>query len=144
MKKQTLKSFSDLSILKKNLDESNQKSLTANHEIASKRDDAQPKSKLASDGTDAWEPIHKILSNKLFEEVASGEVNTISSKNYSIVLSALTYPKTADASILQEQLDQAHDIALRIKRGLKAGRIKYTNAKIPSPWAIGGNPGTKR
>jgi len=142
--KRTLKSFSDLSILKKNLDKSNQQRLNPNRETASTKDDAQPKSKLASYGGGSWEPIHKILSNKLFEAVASGEVNTISSKNYSIVISALTYPKTADASILQEQLDQAHDIALRIKRGLKAGRIRYTNAKTPSPWTISGNPGTKR
>lgn len=144
MKKQTLKSFSDLSILKKNLEELNPKKPTTTSETASTKNDAQPKSKLANAGTNSWEPIHKILSNELFEAVATGKVNTISSKNYSIVLSALTYPKTADASILQEQLDHAHDIALRIKRGLKAGRIRYTNAKIPSPWAIGGNPGTKR
>jgi hypothetical protein len=144
MSKQTLKSLSDLSALKEYLDDTKLKNTSTADESINKKRDAQFHSNVAADGVSRWEPIHKLLSNKLFEAIASGSVNKISSKNYSIVIAVLTYPTMADAYIRQEQLDQAHDIALRIKRGLKSGHIKYTNAKIPSPWRIGGNPGTKK
>jgi hypothetical protein len=141
MSKQTLKSLSDLSVLKEHLDNAKLKNTsTVGYNISEKRHD-QFHSNI---GVGGWEPIHKLLSNKLFEAIAAGSVNHISSKNYSIVIAVLTYPTTADAYIRQEQLDQAHEIALRIKRGLKSGHIKYMNAKIPSPWRIGGNPGTKK
>lgn len=144
MTKRIFKSLSDLSALKENLPSSSSKLSPEGAGNAHKKDLQSAKIKAADGNVSAWEPVIRLLSNKLFEDIASGLVDKISSKNYSIVLAVLTYPKKADSFISQENLDKAHDIAGRIKRGLKSGRIKYTQARIPTPWRIDGNPGTRK
>lgn len=144
MAKRIFKSLSDLSALKENLPSSSSKLSPEGAGNTHKKDLQSAKIKAADGNVSAWEPVIRLLSNKLFEDIASGLVDKISSKNYSIVLAVLTYPKKADSFISQENLDKAHDIAGRIKRGLKSGRIKYTQARIPTPWRIDGNPGTRK
>jgi hypothetical protein len=143
MHKKIFKSLSDLSVLKKNFHTSENKLMTEDTDNAIKSNPHSSKRKVKDSGISSWEAVERLLSNKLFEEIASGLVDRISSKNYSIVLAVLTYPKKSDSLISQENLDRAHEIARDIKRGLKSGRIKYTQAKIPMPWRIGGNPGTR-
>lgn len=143
MKNKILKSLSDLSILKKELNNSVNKDANANKIVKIDYEDNLNQA-LHKEKINLWLPINKLLSNKLFEEIAWGTVNSISSKNYSVVLAVLTYPKIADRNIRQVDLDKAHDIALRIKNGFKSGRVKYTDAKIPKPWRISGNPGTRK
>jgi hypothetical protein len=143
MKNKIFKSLSDLSFLKKQANDSNEKFFNADESIGNEYD-ASLNRNISADESNKWLPVRKLLSNKLFEEIAWGSVNRITSKNYSVVLAVLTYPTKADTHIRQEHLDKAHDIALRIKSGLKSGRIKYTDAKIPKPWRISGNPGTRK
>jgi hypothetical protein len=143
MKNKIFKSLSDLSFLKKEANDLDEKIFNADESISNEYD-ASLNRNIAADGSTKWLPVRKLLSNKLFEEIAWGSVNRITSKNYSVVLAVLTYPTKADTFIRQEHLDKAHDIALRIKSGLKSGRIKYTDPKIPKPWRISGNPGTRK
>jgi hypothetical protein len=143
MQKKILKSLSDLSVLKENLPTRGRKLVTEGTGNVIKRNPNSSKRKATDSGVSPWEAVERLLSNKLFEDIASGLVDRISSKNYSIVLAVLTYPTKSDSFISQENLDKAHEIASRIKRGLKTGRVKYTQAKIPTPWRIGGNPGTR-
>ncbi len=143
MQKKIFKSLSDLSVLKENLPTSGKKLVTEDTDNAIKSTPHSSKRKATGSGVSSWEAVERLLSNKLFEDIASGLVDRISSKNYSIVLAVLTYPTKSDSLISQENLDKAHEIASRIKRELKAGRVKYMQAKIPTPWRIGGNPGTR-
>jgi hypothetical protein len=144
MEKKILKSLRELSVLKRNIPtSSNGAEAPGNRKEKHSSPNLLIKT-VTESGVSPWEPVFLLLTNKLFDDIASGLIDKISSKNYSVVLAVLTYPKKADSQISQEQLDRAHDIATRIKRGLKAGRIKYTYAQVPSPWRINGNPGTKK
>ncbi len=145
MKRATLKSFGELSEIKNLLVSTSEISASENPdsalEISGKSKDYR---KLSDDDKAKWAAIFDLLFDPFFSEVASGEKNKISSKKYSTVIAALTYPTKADSIIDQVDLDRAHGIAYLIKIGVNSGSIKYTNARVPSTWRIAGNPGTRR
>jgi hypothetical protein len=94
---------------------------------------------------DQWNIVHDLLRDPFFENLYSGLVPPkISSTRYSLVLAVLSYPYIASTGIKQDELDKAHRIAKFIQRNVRSGRLTYTNAKVPTRWQIGGNPGTKR
>lgn len=100
--------------------------------------------KLSESDRGKWAAIFDLLQDPFFSELASGEKTKISSKKYSTVLAALSYPTKSDSIIDQADLDRAHGLAYLIKIGVNSGSIEYTNARIPSTWRIAGNPGTRR
>ncbi len=99
---------------------------------------------LSEDNRSKWAAILVLLEDSFFSNLASGLETKISSKKYSVVIAALTYPSKTDGVISQQDLDRARIIANTIKGGVRSGIIKYTHAKIPSPWRIDGNPGSGR
>ena len=145
MKQVKLKSFRDLSETKNLVVSSSQNNATENVSVESKKV-AQRKDykQLTESDRGKWAAIFDLLLDPFFRELAEGKTNKISSKKYSLVVAALTYPTKADSIMDQDDLDRAHGIAYLIKIGVNSGSIKYTNARIPSTWRIAGNPGTRR
>jgi hypothetical protein len=144
MKKKSFQSFDDFSSLKDHLERSTSNGKSTIHKESERKKYLTDQKQFAENGRSSWEPVFRLLENKLFDDIASGLIKKISSSNYSVVTAVLTYPTVANPFISQDQLDKAHSVAHRIKRGVNSGRIKYTHAKVPSPWRIGGNPGTKK
>ena len=145
MKQVKLKSFRDLSEIKNLVVSSSQNNAIENVSVdlikVSPRKDYK---QLTESDRGKWAAVFDLLLDPFFSELAKGKTNMISSKKYSVVVAALTYPTTADSIIDQVDLDKAHGLAYLIKMGVNSGSIKYTNARIPSTWRIAGNPGTKR
>lgn len=145
MKQVKLKSFGDLSGIKALVTSASQNKVTKGMNDHSngntKRKDYE---KLPESDRGKWAPIFDLLLDPFFNELAEGKIKKISSKKFSTVVAALTYPTKADSIIDQIDLDRAHGIAYLIKIGVNSGSIEYTNARIPSTWRIAGNPGTKR
>ena len=145
MKQVRLKSFGELSEVKSLLVSTSETEASENFnnasEVSEQRKDYK---KLPASDRGKWAAIFDLLLDPFFREIASGEKNKISSKKYSIVVAALTYPTRADAIIDQADLDRAHGLAYLIKIGVNSGSIKYTNARAPSTWRIAGSPGTRR
>lgn len=145
MKEVRLESFGDLSEVKSLV--ASGTVTVASHTHKSELDVLPPRkdyNKLSESERGKWAAIFDLLLDPVFAKVAEGKINKISSRKYSIILAALTYPTSADSIIDQADLDRAHDLAYLIKIGVNSGSIKYTNARIPSPCRIAGNPGTRR
>ena len=145
MKHVRLKSFGDLSEIKSlvasTLKTEESQNLKNELDVSLQRKDYK---KLSENDRGNWAAIFDLLLDPFFGELAEGQINKISSKKYSTVVAALTYPTKADSIIDQADLDRAHGLAYLIKIGVNSGHIKYTNARIPSTWRIAGNPGTRR
>jgi len=145
MKQVKLRSFGDLSEIKSLVASASKTEVSQNSkselDVSSQRIDYK---KLSEDDRGKWAPIFDLLLDPFFVELVEGKTKKISSKKYSIIVAALTYPTKADSIIDQADLDRAHGLAYFIKTCVNSGSIKYTNARIPSTWRIAGNPGTRR
>jgi len=144
MKNTRLKSFSDLAEVKSLLTSTSKPVATLGIKNESNVSSQRNYKNLSEADRGKWSVIFDLLSDPFFGNLAEGKINKISSKKYSTVVAALTYPTKADSIIDQVDLDRAHGIAYLIKIGVNSGSIKYTNARIPSTWRIAGNPGTRR
>jgi hypothetical protein len=145
MKQVKLKSLRDLSEIKNLVASSSQNEAMENVSVEPKKVLQRKDYKHLTEGDRGkWAAVFDLLLDPFFSELAEGKTNKISSKRYSVVVAALTYPTRADSIIDQDDLDRAHGIAYLIKMGVNSGSIKYTNARIPSTWRIAGNPGTRR
>lgn len=145
MKQVKFKSFGDLTEIKSLVATASKTEASQNSkselDVSSQRKDYK---KLSENDRGKWAPIFDLLLDPFFVELSEGKANKISSKKYSIVLAALTYPTKADSIIDQADLDRAHGLAYLIKICVNSGSIKYTNSRTPSTWRIAGNPGTRR
>ena len=101
MKHFRLKSFGDLSEIKSlvasTLKTESSQNLKNELDVSLQRRDYK---KLSENDRGNWAAIFDLLLDPFFSELAEGKINKISSKKYSTVVAALTYPTKADSIIV--------------------------------------------